>query len=257
MIRGCAAGTAAGSVVAEARDLVGEGVREINLISQDTTYFGMDLWGGAGRPDAACARSALSDLGATRNRGQVLGPAALHHSAHWSDELIRTIADCDKVARYVVLCPSSTSTRKCSRGCAGDFAQAHRGFDWPPARGGCPGLALRTTFHQWVFRGGHFESLLDFIAAMRFEPLGVFTYSREESSRTARMPGHFPAMRLQQRIARRWPSVGKTLDVLVEKDGRRAEAERPEVAAELLAGAAEVRLPRAHRVHFDWRAAGS
>ncbi len=116
-------------------------------------------------------------------------------------------------------------------------------------RAGIPGLALRTTFIVG-FPGEteeHFESLLDFIERARFERLGVFTYSREESSRAAKMPGQIPAkvkqarfrkaMRLQQRIAREIAAaqVGRTLRVLVEKPRiARTEADAPDVDTQVL-----------------------
>src|SRR5438876_715168 len=80
-------------------------------------------------------------------------------------------------------------------------------------RAGIPGLALRTTFIVG-FPGEtdeEFESLLEFIARVRFERLGIFKYSREEGSRAAKMPGQIPAklkntryreaMSIQQKIA--------------------------------------------------------
>jgi ribosomal protein S12 methylthiotransferase len=116
-------------------------------------------------------------------------------------------------------------------------------------RAGIPGLALRTTFIVG-FPGEtdeHFQALLEFIDAVRFERLGVFTYSREESSRAAKMTGQVPqkvkqarfrkAMRLQQRIAREIAAgqVGRTLRVLVEKPQEaRTEADAPEVDAQVL-----------------------
>src|SRR5436189_5454082 len=94
------------SVVAETRGLVSEGVHEINLISQDTTYYGMDLW-----PERAGPRQPIdSTQGPTlaallREIQQVEGDFWVRllytHPAHWSDELIETIAECDKVARYI------------------------------------------------------------------------------------------------------------------------------------------------------------
>src|SRR5207249_7156919 len=94
------------SVVAEARNLVAEGVREINLISQDTTYFGMDLWSEKAGPRAQVDSSrgpTLTKL--LRELLKIEGDFWIRllytHPAHWSDELIACIAECDKVARYI------------------------------------------------------------------------------------------------------------------------------------------------------------
>ena len=94
------------SVLAEIRGLVAEGVREINLISQDTTYYGMDLW-----PEKAGPRQPVdSSRGPTltallreiqKIEGEFWVRLLYTHPAHWSDELIETIAECDKVARYI------------------------------------------------------------------------------------------------------------------------------------------------------------
>jgi ribosomal protein S12 methylthiotransferase len=236
------------SVVAEVRGLVAEGVKEINLISQDTTYFGMDLWEQRSSPTQPVDSSRGPTLATLlRELQEIEGEFWIRllytHPAHWSGELIRTIAECDKVARYIdmplqhiheamLLDMRRETSRKHIEDLIGDL------------RAGIPGLALRTTFIVG-FPGEseeHFESLIEFIASTRFERLGVFTYSREESSRAAKMPGQIPArtkqarfrkaMRLQQRIAREIAAaqVGKTIRVLVETaTAARAEADAPEV----------------------------
>jgi ribosomal protein S12 methylthiotransferase len=94
------------SVVAEARQLVAEGCREINLISQDTTFFGMDTWEQRPNPRTPVDSSrgtALTTL--LRELNAIEGDFWIRllytHPAHWSDELIKTIAECPKVARYI------------------------------------------------------------------------------------------------------------------------------------------------------------
>ncbi len=104
------------SVVAEARRLVSEGIREINLISQDTTYYGMDLWQekpvpparrSAPRPDAhSPARRTRPD-----RRGFLDSPP-LHPPRHWSDDLIQAIAGTRRW-RATSTCRSSTFTATC------------------------------------------------------------------------------------------------------------------------------------------------
>src|SRR6476619_452268 len=94
------------SVLAEIRALVAEGVKEINFISQDTTYYGMDLWtekAGPRQPVDSARGLTLASL--LREVQQIEGEFWVRllytHPAHWSDELIETIAECDKVARYI------------------------------------------------------------------------------------------------------------------------------------------------------------
>ena len=105
-IRGRHRSRTVASVVAEVRQLVAEGVREINLISQDTTFFGMDTWEERPSPRTpvdssrgAALTSLLRELNAIE--GDFWIRILYTHPAHWSDELIRTIAECPKVARYV------------------------------------------------------------------------------------------------------------------------------------------------------------
>ena len=94
------------SIVAEVKGLVAEGVRELNLISQDTTYFGMDRWeekAGPRAPVDSTRGDSLTHL--LRELQKIEGDFWIRllytHPAHWSDELIRTIAESSKVARYV------------------------------------------------------------------------------------------------------------------------------------------------------------
>ena len=241
------------SVVAEVRNLVAEGVKEINLISQDTTYFGMDLW----EQHASPTQPVDSSRGPTLSRllrelqeieGEFWIRLLYTHPAHWSGELIRTIAECGKVARYIDM-PLQHIHKEMLLAMRRETSRQHIEDLVARLRGGIPGLALRPTFIVG-FPGEtdeHFQSLLDFVATVRFERLGVFTYSREESSRAAKMPGQISAkvkqarfrkaMRLQQSIAREIATaqVGKTLRVLVEKgQTARAEADAPDVDTQVL-----------------------
>ena len=236
------------SVVREARQLVADGVKEINLISQDTTYFGMDLWqkkAGPRQPvDSARGPSLVHLLDELAGIGGDFWIRLLYtHPAHWSDELIAAMARNPKIARYVDMPLQhihpgmlKAMRRETSREQIEDLLAR--------LRGGIPGLALRTTFIVG-FPGEteeHFESLLEFIAAKKFERLGVFNYSQEEGSRAAKMAGQIPArvknrrhrdaMQLQQKIALETASAatGKILKVLVEQPNLgRTEHDAPEV----------------------------
>src|SRR5512132_2311908 len=104
------------SVLTEIRRLVSEGVREINLISQDTTYYGMDLWTakpGPRQPVDSTRGPTLAGLlhEIQEIEGEFWVRLLYTHPAHWSDELIETIAECDKVARYIA------ATNRCLAGC--------------------------------------------------------------------------------------------------------------------------------------------
>src|SRR5216117_1973186 len=236
------------SVLTEIRALVGEGVREINLISQDTTYYGMDLW----EPKAGPRQPVDSTRGPTlvsllREIQQIEGDFWVRllytHPAHWSDELLETIDSCDKVARYIDI-PLQHIHESMLQRMRRETSRAHIENLIEKLRAGIPGLALRTTFIVG-FPGEtdeEFESLLEFIARVRFERLGIFKYSREEGSRAAKMPGQIPAklkntryreaMSIQQKIAHEMAEekIGRQLKLLIDQPLiARTEADAPDV----------------------------
>jgi ribosomal protein S12 methylthiotransferase len=241
------------SVVAEARQLIAQGVRELNLISQDTTYFGMDLW----EQKAGPRQPVDSSRGPTLVRlleelDQIEGDFWIRllytHPAHWSDELIATIAQSRKVARYVDM-PLQHIHEEMLKLMRRETSRQHIEDLLERLRAGIPGLAIRTTFITG-FPGEtdeHFESLLEFIERVRFERLGVFKYSQEEGSRAAKMDSqitnavknkrHARAMKLQQKIARELAEaqLGKKLRVLVEQPQvARSEHDAPDVDCRVL-----------------------
>ena len=242
-----------GSVVAEARQLVAQGVKELNLISQDTTYFGMDLWeqkAGPRQPVDSSRGPTLCRL--LEELDQIEGDFWIRllytHPAHWSDELITTIARSRKVARYVDM-PLQHIHEDMLQLMRRETSREHIEDLIEKMREGIPGLAIRTTFITG-FPGEteeHFESLLEFIDRVRFERLGVFKYSQEEGSRAAKMDGQIPAsvknkrharaMKLQQKIARELAEAqqGRTIKVLVEQPQvARSEHDAPDVDCRVL-----------------------
>jgi ribosomal protein S12 methylthiotransferase len=236
------------SVVSEARQLIAEGVKELNLISQDTTFFGMDTWEERPNPRTPVDSSrgtALTSL--LRELNELEGDFWIRilytHPAHWSDELIRTIAECPKVARYVDMPLQHISDRMLSamqRETGGDYIRSLV----QRIRAGIPGIALRTTFIVG-FPGeteADVDELCDFISKTRFERLGVFKYSQEEGTRASKMEEQVSAkekdrrwhrvMALQKEIATDVSSrsVGKTLKVLVDETGvARGESDAPDI----------------------------
>lgn len=236
------------SVVAEARGLVAEGVRELDLISQDTTFFGMDTWEQRPNPRTPVDSSrgtALTTL--LRQLNAIEGDFWIRllytHPAHWSDELIRTIAECPKVARYIDI-PlqhiSNPMLSRMQRETSGEYIRdlIRR------IRAGIPGIAIRTTFI--VGFPGETEADVDelcaFIRETQFERLGVFRYSQEEGTRAAKMEGQIApkvkearwhrVMALQKEIAAQVSAsyVDRTMKVLVEEPGvARGEADAPDI----------------------------
>jgi ribosomal protein S12 methylthiotransferase len=244
-MRGSHRSRAQNDIVREARQLIAEGVRELNLISQDSTYYGLDLRpdrsGSIASPDRFSAAAKALPADATtlatllRELNALKGDFWIRllytHPAHWTDELIQTIAACPKVARYVDMplqhiheAMLERMRRETSREYIADLIAR--------IRAGIPGIALRTTFIVG-FPGeteAYFQELLRFIRETRFERLGIFTYSKEESTRAGVMAGQIGdavkrkrrerAMSEQRTVAREIAEsfVGRTLRVLVERD---------------------------------------
>jgi ribosomal protein S12 methylthiotransferase len=249
-----------GSILSEIRGLVAEGVKEINLISQDTTYYGMDLWTEKAGPRQPIDSSRGPTLAALLREIQKIDAdfwvrLLYTHPAHWSGELIDAIAECDKVARYVDMPLQHIDEAMLGR-MRRETSRGHIENLIANLRAGIPSVAIRTTFIVG-FPGEtdtEFESLLEFIERVRFERLGVFKYSQEEGSRAAKMPGQIPAalknaryrraMTLQQQIARAIAreQIGREMKLLVDQPLiARTEADAPDVDARvILATAAPV-----------------
>jgi ribosomal protein S12 methylthiotransferase len=237
------------SIVKEARQLIASGVKEINLISQDTTYFGMDKWeGDRPKPTSGVDSSKGESLSTLiRELNAIPGDFWIRllytHPAHWSDDLIQAIAESPKVARYIDMPLQHISDRM--------LGLMRRETDGAYIRGllrriraGIPGIAIRTTFIVG-FPGeteADFNELVQFIEDEKFERAGVFNYSREEGTRADKMEGHLhhmtrkarwnEAMRAIQRNVEHVNRqlVGRRLRVLVEEPGvARGEMDAPDI----------------------------
>jgi len=243
-------------IVQEAKQLIADGVKELNLISQDSTYYGLDL-----RPNHSRAisspekfKSAARSLpaGATtlcallRKLNELPGDFWIRllytHPAHWTDELIQTIAECPKVARYVDIPLQHIHENMLTR-MRRETSQQYIVDLIKRIRAGIPGIALRTTFIVG-FPGeteACFQTLLDFIRQTRFERLGVFTYSRQEGTIAGRMEDQLSAkikkqrrdhaMAAQHEVAVQVSQsfVGRTIKVLVEKEAKANDLKRANV----------------------------
>jgi len=232
-------------VVAEARALIADGVKEINLISQDSTYYGLDLRLNHSRAISSPERftaavKALSPASTTissllRELNSLPGEFWIRllytHPAHWTDELIETIAACPKVARYIDI-PLQHIHQNMLERMRRETSQQYIVDLLGRIRRGIPGIALRTTFIVG-FPGEteqYFETLLDFIRETKFERLGVFAYSKEDGTRAGSMAGQISDRQKEKRRERAMAAqhevavqvaesfVGRTLRVLVERE---------------------------------------
>ncbi|HTI50222.1 MAG TPA: 30S ribosomal protein S12 methylthiotransferase RimO, partial [Planctomycetaceae bacterium] len=208
-------------VVAEARELAADGVRELNLVAQDMTYYGMDLYGETRL--AALLRELEKIDGIDWIRLLYLYPI------HFTDELIDVIAQSQRIIPYLDMPLQHVSDAVLKR--------MQRRVDRKQTvelvgklRERIPNLVMRTTFITG-FPGetdAQFAELRDFVEEMRFERMGVFTYSLEPDTPAVKLDGHLPEevkearrdelMALQQQIAFEFGDslVGYELDVLID-----------------------------------------
>jgi ribosomal protein S12 methylthiotransferase len=220
-IRGRFQSRALDSLVREVAQLAAAGVREVNLVAQDSTSWGKDL---PGRPRLAELVRALDAVGGVDwIRLLYLYPSAV------DDDLIEAIAGAKRVLPYVdvPLQHASDAMLKAMR--RGTTAARQRRLV-ERLRAGIPGLTLRTTFIVG-FPGetdADFEALCDFVRETRFDRLGVFRYSDEEGTAGAALPAKVPrkvararyrrltALQREVMAARLAEQVGHEVRVLVD-----------------------------------------
>jgi len=229
-----------GDILAEAAAMASRGVKELNLVAQDTTRYGMDLYG---KPYLTTLLRGLSRL------EDVVWIRLLYtYPTLINEELIQYMAEEKRICRYLDIplqhASASVLRRMNRRGSGEESARLIEEI-----RAAIPDITLRTSFIVG-FPGEteeDFEELLGFIAGVQFDHVGIFTYSREEGTPGAELPDQVPeevklerknrAMALQQKISREKNrrKLGQVLAVLVE--GRnpkgyyhgRSEGDAPDV----------------------------
>jgi ribosomal protein S12 methylthiotransferase len=196
-------------------------VRELVIVAQDTTYYGMDLYG----------ETRLVQLLAELEKVEGLDWIRLmyFYPMYVSDELIDAIAGSKRIVPYLDMPLQHASDRMLKR------MQRRVGRDetvelLAKLRKRIPNLVMRTTFITG-FPGetdADFEELVEFVREQQFERLGVFTYSFEPDTPAAKLPDHLPEevknqrraalMAEQQEIAFAWndKQVGRQFDVLID-----------------------------------------
>lgn len=214
------------AVLAEARELIADGVFELNLIGQDTTSYGRDIGYAPGLAGLLRALDGLEGVGWVR--------LLYAYPSEFGDDVIDAIGRCDRVVKYVDLPLQHISDRILKR-MRRRVTRAGTERLLQRLRDRIPGVAIRTTFIAG-FPGetqAEFEELLAFVRAMKFSAVGVFPYSTEPDTPAGRMPDALPTaerqaradaiMAVQQEVAfeaaRAWR--GRFLDVLVDRPLRR------------------------------------
>jgi len=210
------------SIVAEAEQLVSQGVKEIILISQITTNYGLDIYG---KPKLAELLRALGKVDIPWIRMHYAYPTGL------TPDVIAAIQETPNVLPYLDL-PLQHSHPEILRAMNRPWqGQVNDGII-DRIKTALPTAVLRTTFIVG-FPGEtseHFEHLLEFVQRHEFDHLGVFTFSSEEGTPAYKLPNQLPQevmddrrdqlMELQQPISQKknQQEVGKIVDVLIEQE---------------------------------------
>jgi ribosomal protein S12 methylthiotransferase len=211
------------SVIAESTRLFAQGVREINLIGQDTTSYGEDL----GIKDGLS--NLMARLAQIETEQQKWIRFLYCYPNRITQKLLDTIAEHAALVKYIDMPlqhASSNVLKRMKRGSHGDFFLKLL----ERIRATIPGVAIRTSMIVG-FPGeteADFETLCDFVQAAQFERLGVFSYSDEDSSASYHLDAKVNAraiyqrkrklMALQRRVskARNRKMIGREVDVLIE-----------------------------------------
>ncbi|MBR1942196.1 30S ribosomal protein S12 methylthiotransferase RimO [bacterium] len=206
-------------IVKEAKKLADKGVTEIVLIAQDTTSYGVDLYGKPSLPKL------LDELNKIEN---ILWIRIMYaYPTNVSDELLEKINSLEKVVKYLDLPLQHSNLDVLKSMCRPDFDYRKL---IQKIRNKVPNIAIRTAFI--VGYPGEteeqFEDLYNFVKDMKFEKMGVFEYSKEKGTISYSMKNHVPAktkksrynrlMELQQQISaeNNKKYIGKTLPCIIE-----------------------------------------
>ena len=228
-IRGPYRSVPEGQVLQEAGILASEGCRELILIAQDVSFYGKDLYGGYALPGLLrrlCAPGAAEGVEWIR--------LLYCYEERVTDELIDVIASEPRILKYIDMPLQHVSDRllrDMRRASTGEGIRRTIGR----LRAAMPDITIRTTFITGLpgETDKDFEELYGFVEEARFDRLGVFTYSPEEGTDAALMPGQVSPeaaearrdalMRLQQRISleKNESLIGTVQDIIV--DGRDEE----------------------------------
>jgi ribosomal protein S12 methylthiotransferase len=217
-------------IVAEARELAADGARELIIVAQDTTYYGLDLYG---EPRLKELLAALEDI-----EGVDWIRLMYFYPMYIDDALVRTIRNSAKIVPYLDM-PLQHINDEMLRRMARRVTRGETEALLDKLRNSIDHLVMRTTFITG-FPGEtdeQFEELLSFVEEQKFARVGVFTYSIEPGTPAVKLGGHLPEavkeerrerlMAAQQRVAFDWNrrQIGRRMDVLIDS----AQGAQPDV----------------------------
>jgi ribosomal protein S12 methylthiotransferase len=238
------------TILEEAKSLSENGVKEINLVAQDTTLYGQDIYGEKRLPELLSLLSEIEGIEWIR--------LLYTHPAHYTGKLIKEIAANKKVCKYLDL-PLQHISDKLLYLMGRKVARKEIQRLIRTLRNKIPDLVLRTTFIVGFPGEGEeeFEELLNFVEEQKFDRLGTFTYSKEEGTEAFNLKEHLSfkekekrldkLMSLQQKIAfeKNKERVGEKVKVLIESKANdfpgkneyyigRSQKEAPEIDGVIL-----------------------
>jgi len=224
-IRGAYKSRPTEDILAECNALINVGVRELVLVAQDTTLYGLDLYGERRLPALLYE---INDL-CKKSEHTAWVRLLYAYPEHITPEMIEAVANLPAVCKYLDMpIQHSEATVLARMGRSGSRESLRDLINRLRAR--LPDITLRTTLIVG-FPGesdAEFDALYDFVSEMKFDRLGVFPYSQEEGTVAATMPGQLDEetkhtrrnrlMELQQQIHRdsQRARVGQPLDVMVD-----------------------------------------
>jgi len=231
-------------IVAEAKNLAKQGVKEIMLIAQELTYYGLDIY----------KERALAKLLYQLNEVEGIEWIRLHYAypSKFPLDVLDAIRDCGKVCKYLDI-PLQHANNEVLKRMQRQISQEETRDLIRQIRAKIPGIAIRTTMLVG-FPGEteeEFQDLCDFVQEMQFERLGVFQYSHEDDTAAYNLEDDVPQeikeeragrlMQIQQEISfqKNEAKVGQIFKVLIDrKEGGyfvgRTEFDSPEVDNEVL-----------------------
>lgn len=262
LIRGKLRSRTAEAIASEARTLIGHGTREIILVSQDTTSWGLD------RADGKGLAQLLEQLNAIP--GDFWIRVMYAHPAFLTHDHIAAIGDCEKVVPYLDM-PLQHISDRMLRIMNRHTTRRETQDKIDALRKARPGIALRTTFiigHPGETKSD-FAELMAFAEENTFERMGGFIYSAEEGTPAARFRGKVRSKVARERLDAlneaydRWSSdqsvdrIGETIRVLIENrtdDGEwegRTEFDAPDIDGRIVLGSDAVGNPGFHDVTIE------
>jgi ribosomal protein S12 methylthiotransferase len=239
IMRGTHRSTAIPQLVAQAQSLVRQGVKELVLVAQDSTYYGMDTEGRRMLPDLLRALS--DESGAAWIRLMYAYPAK------FPTEILEVIRDRSNIATYLDM-PLQHASTEVLRNMRRGITRRTTEELLDQIRNDVPGITLRSTFIVGYpsETEADVDELAEFVAAQQFDRLGVFQYSQEDDTYAYILGDPIPAEVKQERmqrimeiqrdisLAKNQQKVGTVQRVLIEEivdqEYRgRTEADAPEV----------------------------